>query len=132
MHGGSTHFPIALLLTSMLFDLLGHVWPEETRRRELRAVGYYLIVLAALSSFGAVLSGLALTKWTLVGTGLIAKHHLFVWPAFGLMVALAVWRVAVGSDASRRAFGVYLGAMVVASGMIAMAGYWGGEMLIGN
>ena len=132
MHGGSTHFPIALVLVSLLFDMSGYVWPGETRRRELHAAGFYLIILGALSSFGAVLSGLVISKWTLIGTGLIAKHHLFVWPGVGLMIALAVWRIIVGHDASRRAFAIYLLAMVAASALIATAGYWGGEMLIGN
>ena len=132
MHGGSTHFPIALVLASMLFDVLGHVWPEQTRRRELHATGFYLIVLAALSSFGAVLSGLVIAKWKIVGTGLTEKHHLFVWPAFALMIALAVWRVLAGDKASRRGFAVYLAAMALTSVLITLAGYWGGEMLIGN
>jgi len=132
MHGGSTHFPIALVLVSLLFDMSGYVWPGEARRRELHTVGFYLILLGALSSFGAVFSGLAISKWTLIGTGLIAKHHLFVWPGVGLMIALAVWRIIVGDNASRRAFAIYLAAMVVASALIATAGYWGGEMLIGN
>ncbi|MDP9290746.1 MAG: hypothetical protein M3O82_00115 [Verrucomicrobiota bacterium] len=116
----------------MFFDMLGCVWPEETRRRELRAVGYYLIILAALSSFGAVLSGLVISKWALIGTGLTAKHHLFVWPSFALMIALSVWRLLVGDRTSRRGFVAYLIAMVFTSVLIAIAGYWGGEMLIGN
>jgi len=132
MHGGSTHFPIALVITSMLFDVLGYVWPVQTRRREFHAVGFYLIVGAALTSFGAVLSGLVISKWVVVGTGLTAKHHLFVWPAFALMIALAVWRLITGYEASRRGFAIYLAAMVLTSVLIATAGYWGGEMLIGS
>jgi uncharacterized membrane protein len=132
MHGASTHFPIALVLTSMLFDMLGHVWPEQDRRRELHAAGFYLIVLAALSSFGAVLSGLVISQWKIVGTGLTEKHHLFVWPAFALMIALAVWRILTRHGPSRRGFGIYLAAMALTAALIAAAGYWGGEMLIGG
>jgi uncharacterized membrane protein len=132
MHGGSTHFPIALVLTSLLFDVLGCVWPSESRRRELYTAGYYLIVLGALSSFGAVLSGLAISKWVLIGTGLTARHHLFVWPSFGMMIALAVWRIAVRNNASHRAHVIYLLAMALTSVLLVTAGYWGGEMLIGN
>jgi uncharacterized membrane protein len=132
MHGGSTHFPIALVITSMLFDMLGYVWPAQTRRREFHAVGFYLIVGAALTSFGAVLSGLVISKWVIVGTGLTAKHHLFAWPAFALMIALATWRLITRREASRRGFAIYLAAMVLTSVLIATAGYWGGEMLIGS
>jgi len=132
MHGGSTHFPIALVFMSLLSDLAGYAWPGESRRRELHATGFYLIVAGALSSFGAVLSGLVISKWEIVGTGLTAKHHLFVWPGFALMIAVAVWRVVAGREVSRRAFAVYLLAMALASALMAAAGYWGGEMLIGN
>lgn len=132
VHGGSTHFPIALLMAATMFDLFGHVWPSEKRRGEFRSGGFYLIVCAALSSFGAVVSGLIISKWQIAGTGLTAKHHLFVWPAFGLMLALAVWRIIVGNEASRRGFTVYLCGMVLASVLISVAGYWGGEMLIGS
>lgn len=132
MHGGSTHFPIALVLTSALFDMLGYVWPAQTRRREFHAVGFYLIVGAALTSFGAVLSGLVISKWVIAGTGLTTKHHLFVWPAFALMIALAVWRIITGHETSRRGFAIYLAAMGLTSVLIVAAGYWGGEMLIGS
>ncbi len=132
MHGASTHFPIALVLTSMFLDMLGHVWPAEERRRELRAAAFFLIVLAAVSSFGAVLSGLVISKWKVAGTGLVAKHHLFVWPAFALMIALAAWRIMTGNEASRRGFAIYLWAMALTSALISLAGYWGGEMLIGS
>ena len=85
-----------------------------------------------LPEFGAVLSGLVISQWKIVGTGLTEKHHLFVWPAFALMIALAVWRILTGNKASRRSLGVYLAAMVLTSVLIAAAGYWGGEMLIGS
>ncbi|HWB61215.1 MAG TPA: DUF2231 domain-containing protein [Chthoniobacteraceae bacterium] len=132
IHGGSTHFPIALLFVAFFFDVLGCVWPGDGRRGEFRAAGFYLLLLAALSSFGAVLSGLVISKWKIAGAGLMAKHHLFVWPAFALMIALALWRVMVGNEMSRRGFAIYLSTMGVAVALIAIAGYWGGEMLIGG
>ena len=62
MHGGATHFPFALLLLSVLFDHTGFWWPNEPRRRELCAVGFYSLPLAAAAAPFAVLSGLALSK----------------------------------------------------------------------
>jgi len=38
----------------------------------------------------------------------MAMHHLFIWPAFGLMIGLAVWRLVVHDRASRRAGRYYL------------------------
>jgi hypothetical protein len=63
--------------------------------RGLRLVSFYGLAVAALASLGAVISGIALTKGDLWGRGDLGWHHRFVWPAFGLLVALAVW----GEDA---------------------------------
>jgi uncharacterized membrane protein len=132
MHGGATHFPIALLMVSVVFDHAAFWWREDLRRRELRVLGFYSLLIAAAASPAAVLSGIALSKGILLGTGMLALHHYFIWPAFGLLVGLAVWRLVMRERASRRARGCYLAlASVTLVGMMS-AGYWGGEMLIGK
>lgn len=133
MHGGITHFPIALVMASIAFDAAGLVAPEnvdKSRRAGLRAAGFYTLLLGALSTFGAVLSGLVISQGELWGGGNLARHHTFLWPAFGLIIALAVWRLVAGNRASGRAFKVYLMASVIAGLLIGMAGYWGGELLL--
>jgi uncharacterized membrane protein len=57
-------------------------------------------------------------------------HHLFVWPAFGLLVALATWRACHGPVAPRRTFAAYLAMVGVTAALMTAAGYWGGEMMI--
>jgi uncharacterized membrane protein len=130
MHGGATHFPIALLMVSVLFDHAGFWWRGEVRRHEFRAVGFYSLLIAAAMSPAAVISGIALSKGILLGTGMLALHHYFIWPAFGLLIALAVWRLVTGERASRRARGCYLALASVTLAAMLSAGYWGGEMLI--
>src|ERR1041385_5987540 len=83
MHGGATHFPIALLLVSVLFDHAGFWWRDELRRREFHALGFYSLLIAGAASPVAVISGIALSKGVLLGTGTMALHHYFLWPAFG-------------------------------------------------
>ena len=51
---------------------------------------------------------LALSKGILLGSGALRFHHLFIWPAFGLLIGLAVWRLAARERVSRRASGCYL------------------------
>src|SRR6266850_3851302 len=104
-HGGLTHFPIALIFVATLFDILSFFRNRWTRGRDFNAVGYWLVILAGIGAVGAVTSGLALSKWKILGTGLVRLHHLFVWPAFILILALVGWRVAVRNKFSRRAFG---------------------------
>jgi uncharacterized membrane protein len=133
MHGGTTHFPIALMMASLLFDAGAQCVPEnkdKTRRASLHAAGYYTLVLGALGSFGAVFSGLMMTHWQLRGVGNLARHHLYLWPAFALLIGLAVWRVLVGKSASRFAFKCYLGVSFIAAVLCGAAGYWGGELVM--
>ena len=130
LHGGATHFPIALIFGAALFDGLGLFWRECQSRQQFRLVGYWLAIFAALSCFGAVFSGLALAKWKIAGDGFVWRHHLFVWPAFGLIVALGTWRFLVGCEISRRASALYLAAMIGACVLVSAAGFFGGEMLL--
>jgi uncharacterized membrane protein len=132
MHGGATHFPIALLMISVVFDHAGFWWRNEFRRREFRAMGFYSLLIAAAASPAAVLSGIALSKGTLMGSGMLALHHYFVWPAFGFLIGLAVWRLVVRERASRRAGGCYLALASLTLVSMMTAGFWGGEMIIGK
>jgi uncharacterized membrane protein len=133
MHGGTTHFPIALVMASTLFDLAGSLFPDnqaKSRRAGLRAAGFYALLLGALGSLGAVLSGLVISHGELWGRGNLAHHHTFLWPAFGLLTGLAVWRLVVGSHASNRAFTIYLAIALLTAALMGAAGYWGGELLL--
>jgi uncharacterized membrane protein len=128
LHGGSTHFPIALMIASFLFDALAYVG-REPYKRDLHVAGFYTLLLGALASLVAVLSGMVISAWLFFGQGTLAKHHDFVWPAFGLMIGLAVWRLVVRDEATRPAFGIYLVVAAVTAGLMAAAGYFGGELL---
>ena len=132
MHGGATHFPIALITVSVLFDYAGFWWRNEPRRREFRAFGFYSLLIAAAASPFAVLSGIALSKGKLMGSGALLLHHLFIWPAFGVLIGLAVWRLVVRENASRGASKCYLILVTIAAAAMMGAGYWGGEMIIGQ
>ena len=130
LHGAATHFPIALLTVSVIFDHAGFWWRNEVRRREFCAVGFYSLFTAAVAGPVAVFSGIALSKGTLMGSGLLALHHYFVWPAFGLLIGLAVWRLVVRGRASRRASGCYLSLASLTLVAMMTAAYWGGEMIL--
>jgi uncharacterized membrane protein len=130
LHAGITHFPIALLLFSTICDLVSVTFKGRSFARELRLVSYYGLAAAALVSVGAVVSGIALTGGDLWGSGDLLQHHRFIWPAFGLLLALAVWRLVVKDALAGAALYLYLILMALASGFIAAAGYFGGELLL--
>ncbi len=130
LHAGITHFPLALLLFSTICDLVSVTFKERSFARELRLVSFYGLAAAALVSVGAVVSGIALTGGDLSGSGDLLQHHRFIWPAFGLLVALAVWRLVVKDVMAGAALYLYLILMTLASAFIAAAGYFGGELLL--
>lgn len=133
LHGASTHFPMALAMTAALFDGLGFVWPRSSPRKEhLHAAGYYTIILGALGTFPAVLSGLFMTKGEVLGHDALLFHHLFVWPAFAGLVGLGIWRALMNDHASSRSFAVYLIVLFLTAGLMAGAGYWGGELILNS
>lgn len=133
LHGASVHFPIALTMAAALFDGLGFVWPRSSpRKAQFHAAGYFTIILGALGTFPAVLSGLLMTKGEVLGHDALLFHHLFVWPAFAGLIGLGVWRLLVDDQASRRNFAVYLAVLFFTAGLMAGAGYWGGELILNS
>src|SRR6201990_3307669 len=123
--GAMPHFPIALLMFSTACDFVSVAFKKLTFARGLRRVSFYGLAFAALASLGAVVSGIALTKGDLWGRGDLGRHHRFVWPAFGLLLALAVWRLVVRDAMSRTGLCLYLILMLLASGLVAAAGILG-------
>jgi mono/diheme cytochrome c family protein len=131
MHGGSTHFPIVLLLASVVFDLIAWRSRDEGVRRGLQIAGLGSAVVAVLGGIGAIISGLFMTRGEVVGHGYEKLHHLFVWPAFGLCTVLVAWRVTQHKRKSHRGPLMYLGGMSVAFALMMGAAFWGGEMMLG-
>ena len=130
VHGGSTHLPIALALTSALFDVVGSIAPSGKIRESCRFSGYFALLLAALGAVPAVVSGLVLTKWDALGSGVTLLHHYFVWPSFGLLIGLTVWRSIVRHRSSRIGFSIYLVAILTTAVLISTVGFWGGELVL--
>jgi hypothetical protein len=59
----------------------------------------------------------------------LARHY-FVWPSFGLLIALVVWRSIARHRTSRIGFSIYLIAILTTAVLISIAGFWGGEMVL--
>lgn len=130
VHGATVHFPLAFVLCSSVLDASAFALGARPVARDLHAAGYWMMVCGAFGSIPAIVSGLLMTKGSLLGHGALRMHHLFAWPAFALLVGLAVWRIYTGRSATRPMFASYLVVAVVTAGLISAAGYWGGEMAI--
>jgi mono/diheme cytochrome c family protein len=132
IHGGSTHFPMVLVLASVVFDFVAWRSRDEVLRRGLQAAGFGSAVVAMLGGIGAVMGGLIMTHGRALGSGYEKLHHLFVWPAFGLCVVFVTWRLLKRRQMSQRGLGIYLAGMSAAAALMMGAGYWGGELLLGR
>jgi len=127
IHPLVVHFPLALWLTGTLFDVIG--W----RRRETalyREMAFWLIGLGLLGAAVSILFG-----WTDlldqmrqgVGTGLLLRHRVHSWLAYlatAAYLGVFIWR---WRTANRFTAGS-LFLSLVGAGLVAVAGYLGGEM----
>jgi uncharacterized membrane protein len=70
------HFPIALFIIAVVFDVIAERW----RLPELAAVAYYNLLLAAIFTVPTVVTGLVAWQWLLEGhrlKGLLLYHLVF-------------------------------------------------------
>lgn len=81
------HFPIALFLAGVAFDLAAR-W---MRKSLLAPVAYYNLCAAAVTSLPVVATGLLAWRWQLEGKRL--KGTLLLHLVFGLASALLIWLV---------------------------------------
>lgn len=132
IHGATVHFPIALVLCSGALDALGFLFPGLASRRGLHAAGYWTMVLGAVGTVPAVVSGLVMSKGVMLGHDTLRLHHLFVWPAFALIVGAATWRVLGNDFIGKKAPIGYLATLGLAAMLVMGAGYWGGELLLAH
>jgi uncharacterized membrane protein len=67
------HFPIALYLTSVMFDFIA----QWTKNRTIAAVAYYNLLIAAVSCVPVIATGLMAWRWQLEGQrlkGILLDH----------------------------------------------------------
>lgn len=130
LHGGTTHFPIVLLLASVVFDFVACRSRDPALRRGLHSAGFGSAMAGLLGGIGAVCVGLIMTHGRMLGGGYEKLHHLFVWPAFASSMVFIGWRLSRGGRIPERGLGSYLVGMSLASALMIGAGYSGGEMLL--
>src|SRR5258706_11521593 len=81
------HFPIALFPAAVTFDYLG----QWTKNRALAAAAYFNLLLAAVLTVPAVLTGFAAWQWALEGQKL--KGILLLHLVQGCLSSALIWLV---------------------------------------
>ncbi len=129
LHPALVHFPIALVLTSVLFDALAY----SLRRPSLHVVGYWNLVLgvigAGLASWSGYVSERGLAGGT-VPAALMQTHREAALLALGIFTALLLARIAFrGLGRRPSAIPVYLLAALIGGAYLARTGHTGTRLV---
>ena len=119
------HFPIALFIISVAFDLLA-IW---RRNPTMAKAAYYNLIAAALTAPVAIASGLTAWQWQLEGAklkGNLLLHLLFALAASGMIWFLCGWRVRQRRSPQQTPGIIYIFLALATVLLIAVAGHLGG------
>ena len=118
------HFPIALFLTAVAFDLVG----QWTKRRGLADAAYYNLLLAAISTLPALATGILAWQFQLEGQKL--KGTLLLHLVLAGVSTVMIWLVwFLHFRARRRTVNLpsyRLAVEFLAVGLVALTGHLGG------
>jgi uncharacterized membrane protein len=118
------HFPIALFISAVAFDLIAH-W---SKRRGLAATAYYNLLAAAISTFPVLATGILAWQFQLEGQKLkgILLLHLVLACVSSVMIWVVWW---LHFRARRRALvlpSYRLAVEFLGVGIVALTGHLGG------
>jgi uncharacterized membrane protein len=130
LHPAIVHFPIALSLVALLFEVLA----RHPRARALEPSAAVMMALAALGSVAAVLSGNAAHDEAVVPSAvvpLIERHEEIGEIAMWLLLAVAAVRLALTWRGWFKGIvpWAYLALAAAAAGVVGYNGYLGGKMV---
>jgi len=137
IHPIVVHFPIALFITGLVMDVIGHLFQKETAKK----IGLVLVVLGAVGALAAMVTGnfaeeQVEDRLSRAGKQVLDRHEdlgklttylLLVVAAIRVLIAtgwLNRWRFVAGA-----ALAIYLIAGVIGLGTLIMTGYYGGELV---
>lgn len=128
-HPAIVHFPIALFIGGLILDFLGMV----RKKQALLAAGWYCIVMAAISSVGALISGaVAMSLLKLPYRGLIFDHLTYAIGATAIMWILVALRVDRHEKMNVGLRAVYYVLALACLLLISYAGHLGGVFVYGE
>ncbi|HTE90061.1 MAG TPA: DUF2231 domain-containing protein [Terriglobales bacterium] len=119
------HFPIALFIISVAFDLFA-MWRKNPA---MAKAAYYNLVAAALTAPVAIATGLTAWQWQLEGAklkGNLLLHLVFALAASGMIWFLCGWRFRERKLPQPRPGIIYISLALATVLLIAIAGHLGG------
>jgi uncharacterized membrane protein len=126
LHPAIVHFPIALVVVSLLFDLLGRWFNKES----LRGAAFWCLIGALLGGAAAAASGYYdYSRDALGDTSRYVQFHMYVgWVLVACVITLTIWRWRIFAGAITTPI-AYLIAAIMVAGLTLFQGWYGGEMV---
>lgn len=128
LHAALNDLPPALLLVSVLFDLLG----AFLKRESLKAAGFWTLVVGVLGTGAAILSGLLAEDATPHGAeahAVMETHETLAFIVLGLFGVLALWRIVRKGVWSEKEQPIALTAGVIGVALLTYAAMLGGRLV---
>jgi len=128
IHPMVVHFPIALLITSVVFDFLATRW----RHKSFQDAGFYTLVAGLLGAAVAVLTG-AMAEEVVEDKGIpesvLEIHEALGYAAFLFFIGLLALRLLMRWKLIREIPALYLAMGVAGIMILSAAGYFGGSLV---
>jgi uncharacterized membrane protein len=128
LHPLVVHFGIALVILSVLLDVVGYL----ARRPVLHTVAAANLFIGALATIAAVSTGMLAEVQLVIAHEVhevLDAHKLFGFSALGGVVLLGVWRLLTRGSFPAGARTVYLGVALLTATLTALAGHRGAELV---
>ena len=127
-HPVLVHFPIALLFTSVLFDVIANWQKKDT----LREGALWLLVLGLAGGVAATITG----GWAEeaaekagIAESLMETHETLAFVTLGIFGVLLLGRLFLKNQFSAKTFTSYFLIALMGLGTLGVTGYFGGELV---
>lgn len=127
-HAIATHFPIAMLLTGIVFDILASI----ARKPVWRAVGFWMMLVGALMTIPSVVTGwmtFSVLYSNLIPPVVAVQHRLLAIVTTVLALTLVILRIADRDKATSWTRVLHMLAGIVAALAAGATGYLGGQLV---
>lgn len=128
LHPMIVHFPIALLITSVLFDAASKIF----KRDSLRDGALWLLVLGLIGGIAASIAGdfaEEAAEKAGIAESLIETHETLAFVTMGIFGVLLVWRLFLRNNFTAQLFAIYLFVAAIGVGTLSATGYYGGDLV---
>jgi uncharacterized membrane protein len=129
LHPMLVHFPIALLLWGFLADVASIFFKKEAC---LSKIGFYLLLIGALTSVSAVLSGVLFTSEMSGAAGDVKNtHEILAWFTAGTALVAAAFRVYIVSQKKEETILKWAAFIIygLATILVSITGFFGGTLV---